>query len=401
MTFWLVYHLLVAALLVLMLVSLAANLFVFRSLQAAPPQSASRAPQPLVSVLVPARNEARRIAECVQSLLAQDYSNYELLVLDDQSEDATMEILRGLGLQETGDVRRRILRGEPLPSGWTGKCWACDQLAKEARGEWLFFTDADTEHSSGTIRAALAQAQKTRADLFSAWPRLVTKTLGEKLVIPVIHLMAAALYPHMVLALFQRHPELAQRYSRSALRLLGGANGQFLFFKRTAYEAIGGHAAVRDHLVEDVALGREIAMRIGEGMRLVNCDASRMVRCRMYCSLAEVWEGFTKNIRPAFENALALWWISGAMVACCFFLPFVFVVFASQRCFAFVEIALIYLLRVILAARFRTSWIGCILHPIGIFLAMCIGVNSWRRAGTRGVTWKGRVYRTGAGKSGA
>lgn len=397
MTFWLVYHFLTITLLMLMLASLAANLFVFRSLRPARKQSDFRAPQPLVSVLVPARNEARRIAECVKSLLAQDYPNYELLVLDDQSEDATVDILRGLGLQENGDARRRILRGEPLPSGWTGKCWACDQLSRQARGEWFFFTDADTAHSPETIGAALAHVEKTRADLLSAWPQLVTKTLGEKLVIPVIHIMAAALYPHTILALFQRHPEIAQRYSRSTLRSLGGANGQFLFFKKTAYEAIGGHTAVRDHLVEDVALGREIALRIGKGMRLVNCDASNMVRCRMYCSLAEVWEGFTKNIRPAFENALALWWMSGALVWCCFFLPFVFVFFPSQRRFAILEIALIYLLRIILAARFRTSWIGCVLHPLGIFLAMCIGINSWLRAGTRGVTWKGRVYRTGAG----
>src|SRR5207302_6350586 len=353
----------------------------------------SRDNAPLVSVLVPARNEARRIGACVESLLAQDYANFELLVIDDQSEDGTAEILRQLGLNEERETRHRLLHGEPLPEDWTGKCWACHQLAQHARGEWLFFTDADTLNAPETITAALAHAEQTRADLLSAWPRLVTGTLGEKLVIPIIHILAVAFYPHALLAFLQRNPERAKRCSQKTLRSLGGANGQFLFFKKSAYEKIGGHAAVHSHLVEDVALGREIAVRIGEGMRLINCDASRLVRCRMYSSFREVWEGFTKNIRPAFENALALWWLVGAVQGGCFFLPFVLVFFPSQRGFAAVEIALVYLIRAILTARLRTSWLGCVLHPIGHALAMAIALNSWLRAKRGGVTWKGRRYR--------
>jgi chlorobactene glucosyltransferase len=391
------YHFAVLATLLLVLAMLAANLNCFASLKNAEPQPGEAAP--LVSVLVPARNEAPRIAQCVRSLLAQNHPRFELLVLDDHSEDETARIVRELGLREDATSDRRLLAGAPLPPGWTGKCWACHQLASHARGEWLCFTDADTVHSPGTIAAALTHAQRTRADLLSAWPRLVTKTLGEKLVIPVIHLLAVALYPHAILAFFQRHPERARRLSRNALRALGGANGQFLFFKNSSYGKIGGHAAVRDHLVEDVALGREIALRILDGMQLVNCDASRLVDCRMYSSFREVWEGFTKNIRPAFEGALALWWLLGTMFWCCFFLPFVLVFFPAHRWFAVAEIALVYVIRVLLTARMRTSWLGCLLHPVGHFLAMCIALNSWLRASRGGVVWKGRKYRIGSDPS--
>jgi len=315
--FILAYHCVVIALLLAALAMLAVNLRCFASLNNVQQTVSAKAadPSPLVSVLVPARNEAKRIAPCVRSLLAQDYPRLELLVLNDHSEDETESILRRLGLGEHNPARR-LIQGAALPPGWTGKNWACHQLAQQARGAWLLFTDADTEHAPGALASAQAHAQAARADLLSAWPRLMTKTWSERLIIPVIHILAVAFYPHALLAWLQRHPERLRRCPPSALRALGGANGQFLFFKKTAYDAIGGHAAVRAHLVEDVALGREIAARLGEGMRLVNCDGSRLVECRMYLRFGEVWEGFTKNIRPAFEDAIAVWWIIGALQLC-------------------------------------------------------------------------------------
>ena len=126
------------------------------------------------------------------------------------------------------------------------------------------------------------------------------------------------------------------------------------------------HEAVRDHIVEDVALGRKIARRIPEGMRLVNCDASRLIDCRMYRSFREVWDGFTKNARAAFGGNLAAWYIVGAMQFTAFFLPFILLFFPSQFRLALLEVALIYLIRVILVLRMRTSWVGCILHPLSL-----------------------------------
>ena len=274
-----------------------------------------------------------------------------------------------------------------------GKNWACHQLSEVATGEWLLFTDADTVHAPGALSAAISLAVVERADLLSAWPRLMTLTLGEKMVIPILHIMALGWFPIAGLRFLQEHPRLAALLPAKTLRVCGGANGQFMLFRRGAYERIGGHAAVRDHIVEDVVLGREIARRIPEGMRLLNCDASRLIDCRMYHSFREVWKGFTKNARSVFEDGVVMWYLVGGLQFIGFFLPFVLLCFPSQFRPAAIEVGMIYLLRVIMTARMRTSWAGCLLHPAGHFLAMAIGIWSWINTAGAGVEWKGRKYR--------
>ncbi len=383
------FHVVVIAILVWSLAMVLANLSCFDGLREAEPFGPDA---PLVSILVPARNEALNIAACAGSLLAQDYPNTELLVLDDHSDDATSDILRGLGVSESGE-RARCIRGEALPPGWCGKNWACDQLARAARGKFLFFTDADTAHAPGTVSAAVAYAERTRAGLVSAWPRLLTVTWGEKLIIPMIVLLGMILYPHWLVLILQRRPAWAARLPTRYRRMFGAANGQFMFFTRECYDTIGGHAALRDHVVEDVALGRAVAARMHEGMRLRNCESLQFSTVRMYRSVGEVWEGFTKNLRAAFEESLASFLMIGATQLCCFLLPFVLLMLpVPGKRFIVAEVALVYLIRIILTARFRTSWLGCALHPIGHALALAIGVNSWRRSAGGGVTWKGRNY---------
>lgn len=382
-------HFAILALLLLALLSVLVNLSCFDGLRPARPPD----DPPLVSVLVPARNEARNIEACVRSLLAQDYPRLQLVVLDDQSSDGTGELIRVLGLSEESGSRT-LLHGQPLPSGWAGKNWACHQLVQRARGEFLLFTDADTIHAPGTVSAAVAYAREKRADLVSAWPRLLMETLGEQLIIPIIVFFGMVFYPHWLVLWLQERPRLAARLPAKHRRGLGAANGQFLLFTRAAYDRIGGHHALRNHLVEDVAFGRAIAARMGEGMRLFNCEALRFSTCRMYRSFAETWEGFTKNSRPAFEDQPGTFVIVGALCFVMFLWPFVaiFLAPAALRPLVLAEIALIYLIRVILTARFRTSWLGCWLHPSGQALAFAIGLNSWRRSVGPGVSWKGRIY---------
>ncbi len=380
----LAFHLLILIALLLALASALVNVAFFRSLAPAEPP----ADAPLISVLVPARNEARGIERCVRSLLAQDWPRLEVIVVDDCSDDGTGDILRAID-----DPRLRVIGGAELPEGWVGKNWACHQLAQAAGGEWLLFTDADTGHAPGTVSAAFAHAQQTGADLLSAWPRLVTVTLGEKLVIPVILFFGMVFYPHALVTWLQRHPLVAARFPRRALRLLGAANGQFLFFRRGAYERIGGHAALRDHLVEDVAFGRAVAERMGEGMRVVNCEALRFSTCRMYHSLAETWSGFTKNARAVFEDNGAAYLAMGGVQFVLFLLPFA-AIFApwSPHGLVLAEIGVIYVIRFIIAVRLRTSWLGAVLHPLGLALMLAIGVNSGLRSSAGGVQWKGRRY---------
>lgn len=390
-TLTIAYHLFILAGLLLALAGVIANVANFGGLRAATPPVAEDAPP--VSILVPARNEARCIGPCVASLLAQDYPNYELIMLDDHSDDGTGEIVRRLGLREEGD--RRVISGETLPAGWTGKGWACHQLSRVAKGRYLFFTDADTTHAPGTVSAAVAKACEERVDLLSAWPRLVTETWSEKLIVPMVVFLGMVVYPHWLVVLLQRLPSVAARLPDWERRMLGAANGQFIFFTRAAYDRIGGHAAIRDHLVEDVALGRAVAARMGEGMRFLNCDALRFSTCRMYESFPQVWEGFTKNTRAAFEDSLAGFFLIGGLQLFGFLLPFVLVFISGPaRSLVVAQVVVIYLIRIVLTVRFRTSWMGCILHPIGLILSLAIGLNSWRKLATKGVTWKGRVYQS-------
>lgn len=391
----LAYHLLVSAFLLLVAVQIALN---WRLFVAPPPRwFAEEEGTPLVSVLIPARNEARRIVPCLRSLLAQDYPRYEIIVLDDHSEDDTARIILSHGFSREAGANRRVLDGQTLPPGWTGKSWACHQLAAAARGDYLLFTDADTIHEPTALGAFLGHALDTRASLLSAWPRQVTETWSERAVIPLVYVLLLGALPHYLLRRLQKKPEYARNTSRSMLETLGAANGQFVLFRRDAYEHIGGHAAVRDHLVEDVALGRLVTARTAEGMRLVNCDGSRLVHCRMYTSFAGVWEGFTKNLRAAFADSSFSFWLFGVLQTCGLFLPFVFAVLPGLHgrwwWVPVAQAGWIYGLRFALAARFRTSWLGAWLHPLGQGLSLLIGLNSWRLSRRRGVTWKGRTYR--------
>lgn len=387
------YHLAVLAVLVFGLVMVVVNLTCFEGLTPAPPPGRGA---PRVSILVPARNEESCIRACIESLLAQDYPDLELIVLDDQSTDATPHLLDELGLR-SGKLHRRVIRGQPLPAGWVGKNWACDQLARAASGDFLFFTDADTTHAPGTVSAAVAYAERRNASLVSAWPRLVTKTWSEKLIVPMILMIGMTHYPHWLVLALQRWPSAARWLPRELLCGLGAGNGQFMFWRRAAYDAVGGHAALRAHLVEDVALGRAVATRLGKGLRLFNCDSLRFSTCRMYRNFGEVWEGFTKNLWPAFEACLPLFLIAGIIQVCAYLAPCALLLLkwnTAEWPWVATQVGLIVTIRVLLTVRYRTSWLSCLLHPLAELFGIAIALNSWRLAGHRGVMWKGRRYTT-------
>ena len=345
---------------------------------------------PRVSILVPARNEALNIEACVGSLLAQDYPDFRVHVLDDHSTDGTAQIVRRLGLDEENGG---LLTGADLPEGWVGKNWACHQLSEVADGEYLLFTDADTLHAPGALRALVSLARERSASLVSAWPEQLTVSLGERLVVSLLPFVGALLYPHFFLRLLEAHPALRQWVPVKLRRSLGAANGQVLLFERGGYAQIGGHIGLRSHLVEDLALGRAVASRMGEGLWWVNCDGAGLVQCRMYRDLGEVWEGFTKNVRAAFEGGLAQFCAAGVVQGLVFVLPFCWLLWpASHVEWAWCEVGLVLLLRVLATLGLGGSWWSVVLHPVAYVLALAIGLNSWRRSAGAGVRWKGRLY---------
>jgi chlorobactene glucosyltransferase len=370
------YHVIVLAGLLAMAGNVVLNLFLFRRPGPARPAEGA----PFVSILVPARNEEHRIRPCLESLLAQDYPSYEVCVLDDQSSDATAAVVREYQEQHPC---LRLLSGEPLPEGWTGKARACAQLAREARGEHLLFTDADTMHDPAMLASAMEAARAWRADLLSLWPKQLTGSWSERLILPFVYVLLLMFMPHWMPG---RH------------RSLGVANGQFLLFRKSAYEAVDGHgnARVRGHLVEDVALGREIKMR---GFRLVNLDGCRLVSCRMYRNFPEVWEGFTKNLRAGFEDSLASFLFFAVVQMVFLLLPFFWAgwhAWNGEEMLLFLgllQIGLIYAIRFFFAFRFESTWIGALGHPLGQLLAGIIAGNSWLQTSRGKVVWKGRAYK--------
>lgn len=368
-------------------IAISLHLFCIPKLQ---PVRWSKEEAPLVSILVPARNEALNIQACVQSLLAQNYPNFHVCVLDDHSTDQTGPIVRQLGLtQENGG----LISGQDLPPGWVGKNWACHQLSLAAKGDYLLFTDADTVHSPDTLGALVAASREHDAALLSAWPRQEVISFGEKLVVSLLPFAGIVFYPHFLLGVLGRYPEWRRSVPAWLRRRLGAANGQVMFFSRSGYAAIGGHESVRNHLVEDVALGRAVASRMTEGLWWVNCDASGLVKCRMYRCFGEVWEGFSKNARAAFEESEAAFWVAGFGQFSVFVLPFIWAGLSwPGDGLAWVQVALILLLRIVATIGVGGAWWSVVLHPIAYMLGMLIALNSWRCSVGRGVRWKGRVY---------
>ena len=402
-----VYQLVVFGLLAWMTLGTMLNVWVFPTVRPARPGEPKRqgSDVPRVSVLVPARNEERNIGTLVDSLQRQDDPNFEVLVLDDRSDDQTVAILEAKGFVDgahDSSARFRYYRGQELPTGWTGKPWACTQLAAFARGQWLLFTDADTLHAPSAVRAAMESAQRLKAGLLSAWPRQIMGTWAERWVIPLVYVLTHTLLPQALVSLINARPTLARRIGPKGLAALGAANGQFMLFRRDVYERLGGHAAVRSHLVEDVALGRLVMASAATGDLLVNADGTHQVSCRMYHGVREVWEGFSKNLRPAFGTNLLAFVGSGVFQLALFVLPALFFVVGCLQPpgqilpgFPWIagQVALLGLIRLVLAWRFRTGWWVILCHPLAYLLALTIALNSWRWAMGGRIRWKGREYR--------
>ncbi len=333
---------------------------------------------PRVSILVPTRNEAKTVVQAVRSLLDQDYPDFEVLVLDDASNDGTAERLATLSAHH---ARLRVLKGKPLPEGWLGKHWACHQLAGAATGDLLLFTDADTRHHPETLRAAVAMLLEERADLLTAFVRQEVGTWGERFIVSTAFWCLFTFLPI----------GLAHRVCWPWLSL---TNGQFMLFRRAAYEAIGGHAAVRTHPVDDIALGQRVR-RAGLRWRIV--DATASVSCRMYPGFWAAVEGFTKNLFAVFDFRLAEYLFVWAWVALLTWEPLVAILVGtlgipSPLALWPAVLAVLELLALwgIVMARLRFPVYLALLYPVNLTVFTFVALRSLLFTATGRATWKGR-----------
>ncbi len=337
---------------------------------------------PLVSVLIPARNEEDNISQCVESLFKQDYPQYEVIVLNDHSTDRTGVILSKL---QNKFPELKIINGAELPEGWIGKSFACHQLTQSAKGDWLLFTDADTIHKSNSIRTGIETALVRNADLLSVVPYQITMTLSEKLVIPILHFVTFSLLPFYFL-------------EKRGFKQFTIAVGQYMLFKKSSLEKIGGYESVKNAMVEDVSMGKLIKKN---NMQLIVLNGIEMVSCRMYRNFSQVWEGFSKNIFAGLGFSFVTMLCIIIFYFIFFVLPFYWVTYflitqgfslLSLICLA--QISINYFIRFTLSFKYKLSFTSSILHPFGILTVILITLNSWRLvAFTKGPSWKGRSYK--------
>lgn len=373
------YQVVATGVLVLILLNVTNNLHLLAELE---PEMHLPSPIPLVSVLVPARDEEEKIGPCLRSLLAQDYPELEILVLDDDSRDRTAEIVEELARE---DARLKLLKGAPLPQGWHGKAHACHQLAEMARGDYLLFTDADTIHSPHSVPWAVRLAEKKGADLVTVFPHVLSETFWEVVIMPIMHF---ALLSYLPLRLVEesRNPWLSI------------ALGPFMFFRRTFYREIGGHASVKGDITEDVWLGRLVKRA---GGRLILADGTDVIRIRFYRGLGEVWRGLSKSIYATVNySTMAILTLIGFNLLI-FVAPYYFLYLGWLNGYGgsdYVTLPLIQVLigwgiRLMLAQRFRQSRLLSFLHPLTVAMGTLIALNSvrWNILGG-GTSWKGRTY---------
>jgi chlorobactene glucosyltransferase len=327
--------------------------------------------KPNLSVLIPARNEAAVIGQTVHALLRQTYTNFELILLDDQSNDGTGAIALAAANE---DSRFRLLSGTPLPPGWLGKNWACYQLSQAATGDYLLFADADVRWAPDALAALLALAQTEQADLLTVWPTQQTETWAERLVVP---LMAFAILCYL--------PILPVHFSQWPA--FAAANGQCLLFRQAAYDKVGGHTAVHNNVIEDVALAKAIK---ANRLRLRMADGNRLVSCRMYQSWPEVKAGFAKNTLAGHGNSIPFLLLSTLFHWLLFLFPWVW--FAATLDIWPLVLGLAGLaLRGGTAVFTHQRLLDALLMPVSVLLMTRIAFQSiqWQRQGT--AEWKGRI----------
>jgi len=342
---------------------------------------------PRVSVVVPARNEARNIERCVKSILSTSYPNLELIVVDDASTDATREIAeRAIA----GDKRARVIANPPLPPGWFGKHWACSTGAKIAEGQVLQFTDADTMHAPDLVTRSINAIQRTRADLFSVAGYQELGGFWERLIQPQIF---------TVLSMRYGGSESITQSSRVSDKI---ANGQCIFVDRNSYDAIGGHASVRSSVAEDLLLAQRF---FAARKHVVVMVGVKQLSTRMYASLGEIIDGWRKNVFAGGLDAVPFGKIGQSLLPLALLLPpllellpplaLLFALFGAPAggeviLWAVISCAATLVWWLVVYVTMRENPVYALAYPLGALAVLYIFFTAVIRG--RRVSWKGRTY---------
>jgi chlorobactene glucosyltransferase len=353
---------------------------------------------PLISVIVPARDEARNIRRCLTALLTQTYPSCEIIVIDDRSTDETPSILREIQAEHASRLAAhgssgppvQVVEGAELPAGWAGKPHALQQGVAVARGEWFCFIDADTFASPQLLSSAYLTATSHGADMFSMLTRQELLTFWERTILPLVFTALGVGFP-------------ARRVNDPS-KPDAIANGQFILIRRDVYAAIGGHTAVKERIDEDRALAQVVKVA---GFRLLLANGWSVATTRMYTSLSEMWEGWTKNIFLGMRDQLALLsfgalvGLLGALALPAWLLLGLFWLLSGGGLVAgivaaqalLVWAALLYS-RAQACRGFEISRVYAFTLPLGAFmLTAMMFASAFKVLSGRGVSWRGRTYK--------
>jgi chlorobactene glucosyltransferase len=349
--------------------------------------------EPMVSVIVPARNEENNINRCIRSLLEQDYGQFEVIAVDDGSTDATARLLDELGQTHPQRSHLWVLRlRDELPKGWAGKPHALHRGIQEAQGEWLLFTDADTWHAPNALRSTITQAVQEGTDLFTIGTQQELPTFWERVLMPMAYIGISMQYP--------------PRLVNDPKSKVAVANGQYLLIRKAVYESIGGYARpdLRGTLLDD----RDLAFVIkSNGFKLHFVDGQDLVHVHMYQGLRDTWRGWRKNAYLGSRGGLPFVLLQLFGLPMITIVPFLLPLLArlmrtrkregisliEATTATAVELFPLFLYRLWLNNMLHVPWYHIFTHPLaGAIFEGILGESTWRILTHKGVDWRGRQY---------
>lgn len=328
---------------------------------------------PPLSVLIPARNEAGSIEHCLAALLESDHPRFQILVLDDNSEDTTAQIIDDIAAKDSRVTR---LTGSPLPPGWNGKQFACWQLAQATHHDHFVFLDADVRLTSAALSSSHHHFLTHDLGLLSGFPRQITGTWMENTLIPMINFVLLGFLPFLMMR-------------KTRIPGFSAGCGQFFLTCKSAYTKAGGHQSIQASAHDGVKLPR--AYRAA-GFHTDICDFSKHASVRMYHSAAQVWRGLMKNATEGIGAKPSILPMTILLIAG-HVLPWALLWTGNPQVTTLAATAIVisYTTRLITTLPFRLSLTGAFLHPIGVALLVLIQWWAWVEKLTgRKTTWKNR-----------
>jgi chlorobactene glucosyltransferase len=381
----LVYNIIISFLLLIFFVNYFVNFLYFKDISNYKITQKIRKKNPLISILIPARNEEGNIKKCLVSLIGQDYKNIEVLVLNDNSTDNTAEIVKNIAK----DYKfLKLIKGKPLKKGWTGKNFACYQLFKKSRGEYLFFTDADTVHEKNSVSSTIACLLKEKLDILSACPKQMMNSFHERMVIGLTNFQL--LIPPLIFI------------KKSNIPVFGSGIGSLMLTRRESYMAIGGHKSIKGSCIEDTSISK---LFIKMGYKFMIFNGVKIYSTSLYKNFRDIYDGFCRIFMGNFNNnkisvssiiliLFIFFLLPFVLLAAIFFINFDFdILFNVNLALLSFQVLIILLTRAMAVLKINGKIYDIFLHPISIFYMIFMDLALiFRKRSEPIISWKGRLY---------